>query len=466
MKCPSCGKELQKNSLFCEQCGNEIYIVPDFETEVENNMEEHLEQIKNSIELPEMIQTTLHHKKIYFMLGSLCLVVFVLVVVLLVQHDSYRNWNAEDYVVQARKEFDNGNLDKASDYYEEAIAFDAERTDAMQELAEIYFLKNEKEKYESLLLSLLSNELLAENDLLSCYGKLIAFYNASGESHKIKTLLCQCENETVRIAYEDYYAPPPSFSVQEGYYTKVMPVMINGPKNGIIYYTLDDTAPTTDSKKYEGPIILEEGDYTIRAIYVSKANISSDESRATYHIEMSRPEPPVVITSSGIYTIPTYIEVEIEENTRVYYTTDGTIPNENSILYEEPMIMPLGKTVYRFISIKDDLVSEVVERIYEVEIPHNLTEEEARNYLLSYLMKTGRITDYFGNTSDSDRNYYYTYLTYCVIREKMYYVFRENSSDSEFVMTQLYGVDAMDGSVVYLKYEDDISYSLVEINNP
>lgn len=466
MKCPSCGKELQKNSLFCEQCGKEIYVVPDFETEVENNMEEHLEKIKNSLELPEMLQTTLHHKKLYYWLGLLCLLVIGFVVIFLVQHSSHENWDALEYVEQARKEFTKGDFDKASTYFEEAIALDPERTDAMQELAEIYFLTNEKEKYENLLKRLLSNTLLAETDLISCYGKLIAFYNTAGESQKIRELLCECENEAVRKAYEEYYAPLPSFSVQEGYYTKVMPVMINGPKNGVIYYTQDGTEPTTDSKKYEGPIILEEGDYTIRAIYVSKANIISDEAKASYHIDLSRPEPPVVITTSGIYTEPTYIEVEIEENTRVYYTTDGSIPNEEAMLYEEPFLMPLGKTVYRFASMKEDLVSEVVERIYELDIPHKLSEEEARNHLLAYLMQTGRIQDYFGNTLNSDKVYYYTYLTYCVIREKMYYVFRESSSDSEMEMTQLYGVDAMDGSVVTLKYENDISYSLVEINNP
>lgn len=466
MKCPSCGKELQKNSLFCEQCGNEIYVVPDFETEVENNMEEHLEKIKKTFELPEMIQTTLHHKKLFYRLGFLCVLAIVFVFVILIQgrFNGYRN--AEDYVEKARKEFNDGNLDKAGKYFEEAIAYDPERTDAMQELAEIYFLRNEKEKYENILKSLISNELLLENDLISCYGKLIAFYNASGESEKIKTLLNQCETEAVRTAYEDYYAPVPRFSVQEGYYTKVMPVMIDGPKNGVIYYTLDGTEPTTDSRKYEGPIILEEGDYTVRAVYVSKANIYSDEAKASYHIEMIRPESPVVVTTSGTYTEPTYIEIEMEENTRVYYTTDGSIPNENSYLYEEPLLMPLGKTVYRFVSMKDGLVSEVVERIYEMEIPHKLSEEEARNHLLAYLMQSGRIQDYFGNTLNSDKVYYYTYLTYCVIREKMYYVFRESSSDSEMEMTQLYGVDAMDGSVVTLKYENDISYSLVEINNP
>ena len=62
MKCPSCGKELQKNSLFCEQCGKEIYVVPDFETEVENNMEEHLEKIKNSLEPVSYTHLTLPTK--------------------------------------------------------------------------------------------------------------------------------------------------------------------------------------------------------------------------------------------------------------------------------------------------------------------------------------------------------------------------------------------------------------------
>ncbi len=42
MKCPNCGEEMKDGQLICESCGNEIQIVPDFEPEIENSITETL----------------------------------------------------------------------------------------------------------------------------------------------------------------------------------------------------------------------------------------------------------------------------------------------------------------------------------------------------------------------------------------------------------------------------------------
>ncbi len=42
MKCPHCGNELKEGHLICEICGEEIQIVPDFEPEIENSITETL----------------------------------------------------------------------------------------------------------------------------------------------------------------------------------------------------------------------------------------------------------------------------------------------------------------------------------------------------------------------------------------------------------------------------------------
>ena len=42
MKCPNCGNEMEEGHLICEVCGNEIQIVPDFEPELENSITEAL----------------------------------------------------------------------------------------------------------------------------------------------------------------------------------------------------------------------------------------------------------------------------------------------------------------------------------------------------------------------------------------------------------------------------------------
>ena len=50
MKCPNCGEEMKEGHLICEACGNEIRIVPDFEPEIENSITEALSTIAASQE--------------------------------------------------------------------------------------------------------------------------------------------------------------------------------------------------------------------------------------------------------------------------------------------------------------------------------------------------------------------------------------------------------------------------------
>ena len=45
MICPRCGYEMKEEHLYCERCGAEIQIVPDFEPEIQNSIEETLSTV-------------------------------------------------------------------------------------------------------------------------------------------------------------------------------------------------------------------------------------------------------------------------------------------------------------------------------------------------------------------------------------------------------------------------------------
>ena len=55
MKCPSCGKEIEPGHLYCESCGLEIRIVPDFEPEIENSITETLSTVGEEIKERETV---------------------------------------------------------------------------------------------------------------------------------------------------------------------------------------------------------------------------------------------------------------------------------------------------------------------------------------------------------------------------------------------------------------------------
>ena len=45
MICSKCGKEIPEGKLYCSFCGEEVYMVPDFEPEIENEIEESLSSL-------------------------------------------------------------------------------------------------------------------------------------------------------------------------------------------------------------------------------------------------------------------------------------------------------------------------------------------------------------------------------------------------------------------------------------
>ena len=50
MKCQNCGENMISGHLYCDACGAEYQIVPNFEPEIENSIAESLSDISDTIE--------------------------------------------------------------------------------------------------------------------------------------------------------------------------------------------------------------------------------------------------------------------------------------------------------------------------------------------------------------------------------------------------------------------------------
>ena len=65
MNCPKCGKELLDGRLYCEHCGGEINLVPEFEAEIEQSMAESIQGIAEEVsEKKEEVHSPKRKKKI------------------------------------------------------------------------------------------------------------------------------------------------------------------------------------------------------------------------------------------------------------------------------------------------------------------------------------------------------------------------------------------------------------------
>ena len=447
MKCPNCGAEMKEGMLYCEHCGEDIHIVPDFEPEIEYNMEQTLndiaremdpqgdadekqELLQNASELQDWDEISQEEKARHPFRWKFVVLILVLVVVAVVCIGvgiSYSHYHSAEYQSKCAREYvTEEEYDRAIACYERALEIDPENITLKFELADIYFQKNNKMEYEYLLREIITDPTATMEQLESAYGKLIAIYAARDDYKTIDDLLQNCGNVNIMSKYQSYMAMEPEFSLQEGYYTSIQPLKLTTFGSGKIYYTMDGSEPDADSSLYTAPILLESGDYCVKAIYINENDISSKVVTKDYHIEIEKLSAPDVTAVSGDYEFP--INIEVSDGEDVYYTTDGSDPTQNSSVYTGPIPMPLGKSVFRFIRIAEGRTSEIVEKSYNLALNTAYTPEEAVQDVVNYCIQSGRIWDASGSFDESGAAYLYQYQ----------YVTNINKVDDFYVIAEIY----------------------------
>lgn len=450
MKCPNCGEEMADGTLYCEHCGEDIHIVPDFEPELEQNIQQIINGIMDELEeplleenrdeslvtLPDMMGQT-ETKKWFKWLIPISLAALVLGAAVGMGVWVYQ-YNSEEYqVAKAVQCVASEDYDNAIAHYNRALELDEDNIELQFSLAEVYFLKNNKIEYEYLLREITRSENATTEQLDRAYGRLIAIYRAREDYQTINELILGSRNKELISIYQNYIANPPEFSVIEGDYTSIQPLKLTAMGTGSIYYTLDGSDPDENSTLYTMPIILENGNYVVKAIFINENGIVSEIVRKEYFIDYDVIPAPEISIVSGEYNLPQYIEVlNVDSEEEVYYTTDGTDPTYSSNMYTAPIPMPLGASHYKFARIVDGVVGEVAERRYELRLNTEYTPEQAVEAVQEYALSTGRIIDGAGHFDETGAIYVYEYL----------YVLNINKVSDYFVITEV--LRSEDGSQV------------------
>ena len=419
MKCPNCGEEMTYGALYCEHCGEDIHIVPDFEPELESNLEQTINGIVEELEVHS--QESVEHeenerngtKKQH---GWKWIVLFLILLIFAATGMSMwvYLYNCEEYQIkQAVRYTESGVYDKALASYKRALELNEGDIELRFKLAEIYLLKGNKIEYEYLLREIARDKNATGEQLDRAYGKLIAIYRSREDYNTINELLLSSQNENLISTYQSYIARAPEFSIKEGYYTTIQPVKLTSFGTGKIYYTMDGTEPDESSSQYIAPILLEEGDYCIKAVFINDYGIVSDIAVGEFHIENDEIPAPEVSVVSGEYSYPMYIEILDEDKEDIYYTMDGSEPTYASSVYTGPIPMPIGKTVFKFAKISDGVTGDIAEKTYELELNTEYTPAEAVEDILQYYISSGRVRDREGHFNESEDMYkfYYQYVS-------------------------------------------------------
>lgn len=499
MVCPNCGAEMAEGHLYCETCGNEIQIVPDFEPEIENSIIEALSTVGEEIEESNLgkIEKTegdsdkqqeegaeQEQKKspeesffrdipqqTIFPVLMISLIILLVIAAFAVSF-FYRRGSVSYQVDQAKKMAGEERYEEAVALMDRARELSPENTDIV--LLEVGYLNQigERERSLEILLNLVDHFYLEYEEKEKVFEQIIALYSEKEEYEKINGLLTNCGDMEIQHHFQQYMAMPPEFDYESGTYEEVIPIRISSNTTGKIYYTTDGSEPDEHSRIYTAPLLLETGEFQISAIFINDYGIKSEVARSWYIINLTVPDSPKVPLASGDYHLPVMIEAQQpQEGDTIYYTTDGSAPTIDSIRYTEPIPMPLGRTNFKFITVSEEGVSsEITSRSYDLELETDVTLNKAVYNVIQALIDRKVLYDTQGHSQEIEGKYVFVPRNTIVEIEGLgyYYVldeYEESGNGSRIPTGRLYAVEVYTGAPNRLTYGANGEMGLISLRD-
>jgi len=161
-------------------------------------------------------------------------------------------------------------------------------------------------------------------------------------------------------------APPavveaPTFTPPAGNYTGTQNVTIASATSGAtIYYTTDGSDPDDSSTEYSAPVTIATTT-TLKAIAYKAGMTESDITTGVYTITApATVEAPVFTPAPGYYpNAQDVIMTCITSGANIYYTLDGSTPDDNSTLYTGTINVATTTTI-RAIAIKAGMTDSAI----------------------------------------------------------------------------------------------------------
>lgn len=484
MKCPDCGTEIADDHLYCDKCGMEIQMVPDFEPEIENSITETLSTVAEEIEgssSAEKSQESGKKKskkqrtsffaeeqgKSWLIVTLVTFVAVTLAAGLVVVH-LYHRYSVSYQIDRARYYAQSLEYEKAIEYLERARGLKADAAEIVFLESNYYYQMGEKQKAAEVLVDLISKEQLEYDDKEKAYENIITIWDEEGKYEEINSLLLTCSDNEIISHFQQYIAMTPEFGHLAGSYDQVILLKISANTTGKIYYTLDDSEPDENSLVYTAPLMLESGEYHIAAIFVNDFGIKSEVAKSWYMINLTVPPEPELLLYSGTYHVPTMIEVVPPETGTVYYTTDGSNPTRDGLKYTEPIPMPLGRSNFKFVTISEEGVSsEIVSRSFDFTLETDVTVSKAVNNVVRALFDRKVLNDLQGHSHEIEGKYIFKYNTIVEISDLgYYYVLDEYIEDEDGRQTKtdrMYAVEVYTGAPNRLIYDENGEMGLISL---
>ncbi len=484
MTCPKCGARLENGYLYCQECGEEIIMVPDFEPEIENSINEILTTVADEMAIEqdnmdkgeeEYSDISLQKKKSLLVdrLSNRMLigvgVTFVVIILLLSIVGAIVRVRYFSYDYQMKKAYEaiqQEKYDQAISNYNRALEIEPKSSLAKYYLGETYLNIGDVDKALLIYKEVAISDGGVEERVNAC-KTIVDIYSELGDYQKINDFLLDMGDNEISNTFEKYKAKEPDFSFEAGTYEAIIPLKITSNTSGNIYYTLDGSEPDESSDIYNSPIFLEKGSHVIKAFFVNEYGVSSDIVTKVYNIDVSIPFAPEVSVYSGDYSVPTLIEVDVPQDCTVYYSVNGSEPDSDSYKYNQPIPMPVGKSKFKFITYNaEGVAGEVVTRDYNLVLNTQIRVADAEEIITRGMLEIGKIYDLSGLSYEIPGKYTYR-LWYVTNIENMgaFYIIAEYHEDTAGIVTRtgaLYGVGIYDGKRYRISLDDNSEYVFEE----
>ncbi len=470
MKCIKCGGEIAEGSLYCEKCGEDVHIVPEYDSDEFNlgqAIRSFFQEDDDTEGTYEDVASGALARNLKKRIGAGVLILAFLSVIVVLIFSLITN--TYDYQLnRAYEAFENNDFDTAEASCMQAIERKTYATEAHILLADVFYACKDFASYEQKLLSLADDPLYMEEDGESVYSRLISFYKEQNRLVDIALLLNQCKYEHIKECFSAYVVEAPAVDLIQGTYHGVQVVRLEAAEGNIIYYTLDGSQPGAESTVYNVPIVLENGTHEIRTICVNEQGVPSLTVSYRYDIKVDKLLAPTVFPVSGTYHEPQLIEIDGNTD-NIYYTTDGSDPDLSAQLYAGPIPVPLGNSKYKFARIEEDNYSEVVTRKYKLELRDAISVAEAEEIVIRHMMQISKIKNPEGYVDESGARLIYQYKYVISLTDKgSFYIINESFADingSVQPTGDSYAVDIYGGKLYGLYQDMYFNYELVEIEN-
>lgn len=340
MKCPNCGGDLTLGKLYCENCGHEVQMVPDYdpldelligreenirvdrpsgqETSVQRgsrkpeNRTEKAGKTESSEKKPEEKKAETAKEKTKEKNGAFCWrkwsswklwqkCVLIAGCILLCAGAAFGSYSlmtrGNDYSYQLRH---GKNLVK-KEKYEEAIPYlekaqelqadmGGADTEPLRCLAYAYAGADRKKSAVECMKDAVTVEEKtrgADGELLDIYIEFMEILNLTGQTEQTEEIIKKCPYKEIRNSLKPYLIRKPSCDVPEGMYGYYLRLELEADY-GKIYYTLDGTEPTEESARFESPIeIREEGEVLLTAVAINDKGMVSEPLVLVYKLDFS-----------------------------------------------------------------------------------------------------------------------------------------------------------------------------------